>query len=146
MKRLFAILVITCGFIAPSLAAPPVLIPGPFPFEVVRVYDGDTFTVQVYLWPGMTFQTSIRVTGLDTPELKNSGCDRAAQIAKAAREFTVQALAKAKSRTIVNIQEDKYGGRVDATVLLDGRSLTDLLIAQGLAKPYNGGTKTPWCP
>ncbi len=40
---------------------------------------------------------------------------------------------------------DKYF-RIDARVLADGQDLADLLISQGLAVPYDGGTKTAdWC-
>lgn len=40
------------------------------PATVVSVYDGDTFTVEARPWPGMTLRTSVRVRGVDTPEIR----------------------------------------------------------------------------
>lgn len=36
----------------------------------ISVHDGDTFKANVYIWPRLTAQESIRVQGVDTPELK----------------------------------------------------------------------------
>lgn len=144
MKVLLA-LILVFGSLVEAAAAPEV-IPGPVTFDVVRVYDGDTFTVHVHPWPGMTFETAIRVRGIDTPELHTARCESASKLAVAARDFTADTLSNAKTRVITNLQEDKYGGRVDANVYLDGKSLAETLVAKGLAKPYNGGVKTSWCP
>jgi len=47
---------------------------------------------------------------------------------------------------LTNITLGKYAGRVIADVLLaDGRSLTALLIAEGLGREYHGGTRLGWC-
>jgi endonuclease YncB( thermonuclease family) len=40
---------------------------------------------------------------------------------------------------------DKYGGRFDAVVYLDGQSLGEILLSQGVARPYDGGPKPDWC-
>lgn len=119
---------------------------GPIEFEVVRVYDGDTFTVIVHPWPRIQIETGVRVAGADTPELHNSGCEKAARLSQEALKFTTQALTKARVKTLTQIEEDKYGGRIVAVVNLDGKNLADLLISSGYAFPYSGGTKTPWCP
>ena len=34
----------------------------------IRVIDGDTFAATVHLWPGLVWQGSIRVAGIDAPE------------------------------------------------------------------------------
>lgn len=36
--------------------------------KVVKVYDGDTFYVEAYAWPGINPETNIRILGIDTPE------------------------------------------------------------------------------
>ena len=37
---------------------------------VVHVYDGDTITIDVVLWPGLTWRGKVRVRGVDTPEIQ----------------------------------------------------------------------------
>lgn len=46
----------------------------PKPPDVVSVYDGDTFTVEAEVWPGMTWRGSVRVAGVDAPEIQGE-CD-----------------------------------------------------------------------
>jgi len=38
----------------------------------VRTIDGDTFTAIVTIWPNLTSQETIRVLGVNTPELKTT--------------------------------------------------------------------------
>jgi endonuclease YncB( thermonuclease family) len=40
---------------------------------------------------------------------------------------------------------DKYGGRFDAVVYLDGTSLGQMLLDAKLAVPYDGGRRRNWC-
>ena len=50
-------------------------------------------------------------------------------------------------RVPLGIWTDKYGGRIDATVKVDGRDLAPALIAAGLGHPFNGeGKRAGWCP
>ena len=37
---------------------------------LVHVYDGDTITVDVVLWPGLTWCGMVRVVGVDTPQIQ----------------------------------------------------------------------------
>ena len=44
------------------------------------------------------------------------------------------------------IQYGKFAGRVVARVeTLSGEDLSAALLAAGLARPYAGGARTPWC-
>lgn len=115
-----------------------------YAITVLSVHDGDTFKAQVPLWPGLSAVTLVRVLGVDTPELRGR-CSTEREAAERARVFTTQALAAARHITLTQLTEDKYGGRIVANVLLDGVSLSERLIAAGLAHSYDGGTKTPWC-
>ncbi len=45
-------------------------ITGPISAKVIKVYDGDTFTVKAYPWPGITAKASVRVDGVDSPEIR----------------------------------------------------------------------------
>jgi endonuclease YncB( thermonuclease family) len=42
-------------------------------------------------------------------------------------------------------KHDKYGGRVLGDVIIDGKKLSELLIANGHARPYFGEKKESWC-
>ena len=57
--------------------------------KVVKVYDGDTITVATTLpfrdQPDTIYRFSVRLTGIDTPELKTK-CDEEKYVAKLARQ------------------------------------------------------------
>jgi len=63
----------------------------------------------------------------------------------AASKFTKDLVAKAKTTQIVFYEWDKFGGRVLGDVLIDGKSLTQMLIEQGYAREYYGDKKQSWC-
>ena len=69
----------------PGVALAADAIPGPIVATVVKVYDGDTLTVNAYPWPGMTVRTAVRVNGVDTPEIRGL-CDAETELAKRARD------------------------------------------------------------
>jgi hypothetical protein len=43
------------------------------------------------------------------------------------------------------VEPDKFAGRVDADVIVDGRPIAAVLVAEGLARPYTGGARQSWC-
>ena len=47
--------------------------------------------------------------------------------------------AAVKVMQIANVKHGKYAGRVVADVLVGGERLSDMLVAEGLARPYHGG-------
>lgn len=112
--------------------------------EVTSIYDGDTFTVSINHWPSIVGQrVSIRVNGIDTPEMRGK-CQSEKELARKAKQFAVQALRSAKRIELQNIQRGKYF-RIVANVMLDGKSLGSALINANLAVAYDGGTKIDWC-
>ncbi|MET1081086.1 MAG: thermonuclease family protein [Pseudomonas sp.] len=111
--------------------------------EVTSIYDGDTFRVTINAWPAVAGQrVPVRLFGIDTPEMRDKRPDVRA-LAQRAKQFTVQQLRGAKTVELRDIRRDKYF-RLLADVWVDGRSLGDLLLKQGLAKRYDGGTKSSW--
>lgn len=112
--------------------------------EVVSVYDADTFRVNVRQWPEIIGDNMpIRVKGVDAPEIRGK-CDEEKRQAQAAKAFTAATLVNATSIELRNIDRGKYF-RVLADVYVDGKSLTNMLIDEGLARPYEGGTREGWC-
>lgn len=112
--------------------------------EVRSIYDGDTFKVSIAGWPAIIGKSiSIRVAGIDTPEMRGS-CEREKQLAREAKKHTVAFLRGGRVVELRNIERDKYF-RIVADVFVDGRNLTQSLLNAGLGYPYGGGTKRKWC-
>jgi micrococcal nuclease len=110
----------------------------------IRLIDGDTFEASVEVYDRIWVTRSFRLRGVDTPEkLSKQVCER--ELAKAATLFSADVLRKVKVIELRNVDEDKYAGRADATVMVDGQDLAVLLIAAGHARAYNGGKRLPWC-
>ncbi len=119
-------------------------ITGPVSAKVLKFYDGDTFTVEAYPWPGITAKASVRVNGVDTPEIRGK-CEAEKQKAIEAREF-VKGLILGEVVQLENVKHGKYAGRVVAEVFMDGGvSLAEKIINQGLGRKYHGGARAGWC-
>lgn len=114
--------------------------------EVLKNYDGDTLTVNIPNVPALIGKKiSVRVHGIDTPEVKTKNqCEKEA--GRRARNLVTSTLKNAKSIELHNVQRDKYF-RILADVMVDGRSLKDVLLKNNLAYSYDGGTKQhpDWC-
>lgn len=127
----------------PATSAPP-LLPGPIPAEVLEVVDGDTLTVRATIWLGQVVETNVRVDGLDAPEIR-ARCAREKDMAEAARAMA-RKLIGPNLVSLMDVQPDKYGGRVRARVVTTGGAdLSDALIKAGLARPYHGERRQSWC-
>lgn len=108
-------------------------------------YDGDTIYVAVPGLPREIANMSVRVRGVDTPEIRGE-CEDEKQLAQKARDFARERLKSARSVTFCEPEWGRYGGRVVASVRVDGSPLDLELIYNGLARPYDGKTKRqPWC-
>ena len=114
----------------------------PMKFTGLRAYDGDTIKTPLIALKGLP-KLSIRVAGIDTPEIRGK-CDYEKQLAIKARDRLNQLLEG--EVTVTPLSWDKYGGRFIATVQdKDGRNVSEILITEGLARPYFGDKKEPWC-
>lgn len=113
--------------------------------EVTSIYDGDTFRVNIPDYPPILGQhMSIRINGVDTPEMRGK-CEQEKALARKAKQYTVTALRNAKTIELHNMQRGKYF-RIVADVYADGKSIGDGLIREGLAVVYDGGKKVKdWC-
>jgi len=118
----------------------------PSAWKVATVHDGDTFTVIVPDLPEPLQRVGIRVRGVDTPEMAGRAeCALERVLANQAREFTVRFLAGGEMQ-LEDLAWDKYGGRIDARVLVNGQDLAPALIAAGLGHAYDGEGRRPgWC-
>jgi len=107
-------------------------------------YDGDTCYIDVPFLPDSLRKMSIRILGIDTPEIKGK-CDKEKELALEAREFANKAFREANEIDYQDLAWDKYGGRLLTNVYLDGKLYSKMIIDAGLARLYDGGTKEGWC-
>lgn len=119
-------------------------IPGPVPAEYIRAYDGDTVTVEAAVWPSVAVETSVRVEGVDTAEIR-ADCPAEKRRAIEARDFVRELLSGADRIVLRDVREGKFAGRVVAKLIVDGRDLADVLIERGMGRVYDGGKREGWC-
>ncbi|MDM8568307.1 thermonuclease family protein [Thiotrichales bacterium HSG1] len=112
--------------------------------ELVSVYDGDTFKINITGWPPILSEISIRLRGVDTPEI-NGKCPFEKNKAQQAKQFTSKQLHDAKNIELHNLKRDKYF-RIAADVLVDGKNLAKLIIENNYGRFYTGNEKRgSWC-
>ena len=137
------VIVLLAALLLPVMAQAKQILKGPFDFELLRVIDGDTFHARVTVWLGQTVDVKVRLKGVDTPEM-NGKCAAENDLARRAKAFAELWLARHKAQ-LVNVHYGTYAGRVLATTQqADGTTLSAALLAQKLAKPYQG-RKAKWC-
>jgi len=108
-------------------------------------YDGDTIKFNLPgLHPLIGKKISIRVNGIDTPEMRGK-CEQEKYNAQQAKEMVADILKDAEQVDLKNMERGKYF-RIAADVFVDGENLADMLIEAGMAIRYDGGKKThSWC-
>ncbi len=99
------------------------------------VVDGDTFWFQ---------PKKIRIADIDAPELTPPRCEAERAKGMAAKRRLL-ALLNAGTFSIVSNgrKEDRYGREL-RTVTRNGLSIGDILVAERLARRWDGG-RQPWC-
>lgn len=95
------------------------------------VTDGDTF------WLG---REKVRIAYIDAPEMK-ARCAGELTLAIRSRDRLLELLQR--PFIVHKMGTDRYG-RTLAEVHADGRDIGQVLIREGLARPYAGGRKS-WC-
>lgn len=99
------------------------------------VVDGDTFWFR---------GQKIRIADIDTPELSPPRCAREATLGEAAKHRLLTLLnAEAFSLVTASRDEDRNGRKL-RIVLRQGSSIGKTLIAEGLARPWEGH-RGSWC-
>jgi micrococcal nuclease len=116
--------------------------------RVIKVYDADTITIASKLpyEQSPLYRLSVRLNGIDTPEIKGKGISEEEKTAaKNARDFVSNRILN-KYVKLENIETEKYG-RILADVYIGDVHLNDLLLKERYAVRYDGGTKikpTSW--
>ena len=141
MTRLAALAAVLVVLSVPAGAAE-------YAWPVVRVIDGDTVAVDASAdMPPELADVKVRLKDVDTPEKGGRAkCPGERDAGQAATAFTEKAVAEASAIVVSDPKWGKWGGRVVADLVLDGRSLSSSLIAAGHGRPYDGGKRGSWCP
>ena len=122
-----------------------------YAWPVTRVIDGDTNAVDASAdLPPELADIRVRLRDVDTPEKnRRAKCPSEQEAGGKATVFTRLQIdgAKRNAKPIIvrNPKWGKYGGRVIADLILDGKSLSTLLIKEGHGRPYRRGQRQNWC-
>lgn len=107
-------------------------------------YDADTIYITMPGLPGELSKMSVRVDGIDTPEIRGK-CDEEKAAAIVARDYVISLLDGSETLLVCDPQWGKYAGRVLGSVIIGGEDLTELLVAGGHGRRYEGGARDGWC-
>ena len=116
---------------------------GPVSAHVERVVDGDTIEVKADIWLEQSVTVRVRIEGVDAPEME-ARCSAERERAEAARDFLIRRIGGGEVQ-LSQVVYDKYGGRVRASVADGHGDIAEALLKKGLARPYHGGKRMPWC-
>lgn len=113
--------------------------------ELVKVVDGDTVDVNINLGFGIWLRDErVRIMGIDTPESRTS--DKVEKVFGLAAKNRLKELLHDGSVLITtedNGGEDMKGkfGRILGDFEIEGKRVTDIMIAEGHCVAYFGGNK-----
>ena len=114
--------------------------------DVIRVYDGDTITVNINgVHPLLGEALGVRINGVDTPEIRGE-CERESYQAQVAK-FMVKHMIDHNNKkvTLKNCERGKYF-RLVCDVYTTEYNIAEELLKVKLGFPYDGGTKiNHWC-
>ena len=113
--------------------------------RVVKVVDGDTVDVDIDLGFGVTLKDErVRIMGIDTPESRTR--DKVEDLFGEAAKARLKELMANGAKLITT--EDRKGedmkgkfGRILGDFKIDGKLVTDILVEEGHAVAYFGGSK-----
>ena len=114
------------------------------PDSVVKVHDGDTFSVNIAGCPDVVCQhVPVRISGIDAPEM-NGKCAQEIAGAVVAQKYLSDQVMNAKDIALHDPTRDKYF-RINAHVVADGVNVGNDMVAKGLVRAYSGGKRAGWC-
>ncbi|QYX33944.1 thermonuclease family protein [Sphaerospermopsis torques-reginae] len=110
--------------------------------SVQKIVDGDTIDADIDLGFDISLTKRIRLDGIDTPESRTTNTDEK-KLGLEAKEWLKKQLDN-KHQILVKTKlpnsTEKYG-RILGMLYVDDVCLNDLMVAEGYAWKYDGGTK-----
>ena len=121
--------------------------PNPYIYTatLVRVIDADTLDCDIDLGFGVWLRKQrVRFRGIDTPESRTRNLAEK-QLGRAAKERVIELIPE---KFLLETYRDKgkFGRILGVPLTVDHKSVCEILIKEGHAREYSGGTKEPWVP
>lgn len=109
--------------------------------RVNRVIDGDSVDVCIDLGFDISFTSSVRLYGIDTPESRTRDPEEK-KCGLLSKKFLEEAVKNGKN-IIIRTQKDEKGkfGRVLGSLVIDGININHKMIEENLAVAYYGQSK-----
>lgn len=131
-----------------NLLAAAVVASNLYVVNVVKVYDGDSVTVSVKVWDGLTAVDNVRLIGIDTPEIRGK-CPQEKAKAIEARD-TLKFLVSGETTYLRAIPTKgpatgKYGRILGTLYTSEMININELMVKRGLARVYTSGKRKGWC-
>lgn len=104
--------------------------------ESIVAMDGDTV-----MWRGETY----RLLGFDTPETYRAKCAEERRLGEAAKVKLQALIARPGARIVSRGVRDRYQ-RLLGVLLVGGRDVALIAVAEGWGRTYKGGRRKGWCP
>ena len=127
-------------------AKPEPVYPNGYNAKVLYIYDGDTFTAQIFSWPQHSIEARVRLRGIDTPEIRGK-CASEKTKAQQAKETLAQIIPEGSMVMLYHVELGTYAGRIIADVITEnGDDVSEIMLEQTYARPYTTreGRKS-WC-
>lgn len=110
---------------------------------ILGCIDGDTIKTKLAQLPAPLCKVSIRLGGIDSAEIHSTDAG-VHLLAEQAADKLKSLIGDAKTMTIANFAHDKYGGRIVATVIVNGININQAMMQSGDVHEYTGGRKQAW--
>ena len=109
--------------------------------RINRVIDGDSVDVCIDLGFDISFTSSVRLYGIDTPESRTRD-PQEKKCGLLSKKFLEEAVKNGKN-IIIRTQKDEKGkfGRVLGSLIIDGTNINHKMIEENLAVAYYGQSK-----
>ena len=109
--------------------------------RINRVIDGDSVDVCIDLGFDISFTSSVRLYGIDTPESRTRD-PQEKKCGLLSKKFLEEAVKNGKN-IIIRTQKDEKGkfGRVLGSLVIDGININHKMIEENLAVAYYGQSK-----
>ena len=103
--------------------------------KLVRVIDGDTIEAMVDLGFNVWVKQTIRLHGVDAPEIRTKNIEEKAR-GVGARARLLEIIADGGDKFLLTSHGIGKYGRCIGTLYIDDENINDLLLSEGLAESY----------
>jgi endonuclease YncB( thermonuclease family) len=120
-------------------------------YKAIKIIDGDTIALNVNDEKPLIQKLglSVRIRGIDTPEKAPlAKCKKENELAEKATKLVNEIVGAMGQNELLlsKVKWDKFGGRIDAFVKVNGVDIGKALLVRELAVENNGEKKTKdWC-